>query len=80
MIGHEIEAIQCGQPRPSHFNTTTLEHIHGPIEGPHICGTSAQVPLEAEERRARRGGQGKCREAAAYITVPCGIFGITLIP
>jgi len=39
------------------------------------------VPLEAEERRARRGGQGKCREATAYyIMVPRSIFGTTLIP
>jgi len=29
--------------------------------------------------KQRRGGHGKCGEAAAYITVPCGMFGITLI-
>jgi len=45
-----------------------------------MCGTSAQVPLEAEKRRVRRGGQGKCREAATYITVPHSIFRTTLIP
>jgi len=38
-----------------------------------------KYPREVKERRARRGGHSKCREAAAYIMVPCSMFGITMI-
>ena len=38
-----------------------------------------KYPREVKERRARRGGHSKCREAAAYIMVSRSMFGITLI-
>jgi len=64
-----------------HFNVMTLEHSHRSTthawpqrRAIYVWHLSASAP-----GKQRRGGHGKCGEAATYIMVPRGMFGITLI-